>query len=58
MDPDENLREQRDLRASIQASEDAEETPDFDDVWRLAELCTALDEWLSTGGFLPRAWKR
>ena len=27
------------------------------DLNRLAQLAAALDEWLSKGGFLPKAWK-
>ena len=29
-----------------------------DDAERLADLITAMDLWLSNGGFLPDAWQR
>lgn len=55
MDPDEALRACREWRDaydnapdSIAAREAAE---------RLAEHFTALDDWISTGGFLPAAWR-
>lgn len=35
---------------------DGEDEPD--DLERLADLMEALDEWLSKGGFLPKAWQR
>jgi hypothetical protein len=47
MDPNANLREQRDLIDST----------DPDDVDRLGELRQALREWLDRGGF-PPAWDR
>jgi hypothetical protein len=31
---------------------------DADEAAELAELIHALDEWISTGGFLPAAWQR
>ncbi len=54
MDPDANLKEQRDLlrkfrkRNRLTAGEAA----------RLAELVDSLDEWISRGGFLPEAWRQ
>jgi hypothetical protein len=54
MDPDANLKEQLRLAERLLS----EETPDNDDVTRLAELVVALDDWLAGGGFLPKGWKR
>lgn len=58
MDPDANLKEQRELAALIQSQLDEGETPDEDDVLRLSELVIALDEWISNGGFVPAAWRK
>jgi hypothetical protein len=57
MDPQTNLQEQRSLVRQINEALDSEQ----DDVItllaeRLAEKVEALDEWLSKGGFLPKAW--
>ena len=53
MDPNANLREQRELAKRL-LDHDRE---DDDDVWRLCELIEALDEWLSKGGYLPQDWQ-
>lgn len=68
MDPDANLKEQREIAREIQAiwddcNEDGTLTfPQMaaisDKAGRLAELVEALDKWISKGGFLPAAWKR
>lgn len=50
MDPNETLREIRELLA-IGASRISQ-----DDLFRLAELVGSLDQWISSGGFLPSAW--
>jgi hypothetical protein len=59
MDPDETLREIRELAAKLQGNY-WEDEPDWDNELeasnRLTELVQALDEWLSKGGFPPRAW--
>ncbi len=55
MDPDANLREMRRL---VRKMVDDEYEVDSDDAMRLVELVQALDEWLSTGGFLPQSWRR
>jgi hypothetical protein len=59
MDPDANLAEQRAIFARINAPG---HEPGYQgahaDVWRLAELAQALDEWLTRGGVLPRQWTR
>ena len=53
MDPDETLRQLRSLAGRILATDS---DPDADDAVRLAELASALDDWLTTGGFLPARW--
>ena len=58
MDPDANLKEQREI------VKDLIDGNDYDtDEWlamanRLADLVEALDGWLSNGGFLPLAWRQ
>lgn len=52
MDPDETLRELRALAARVQA----EQRMSQGDVERGAELFSALDGYLSSGGFLPVGW--
>ena len=49
MDPNEVLREMREIHASRCSREDFE---------RFLELFTGLDTWLQRGGFLPRDWQR
>jgi hypothetical protein len=57
MDPNENLREQREITKRL-LDEDLE--GDVDSIMtlsiRLAELVQALDEWISHQGALPRDW--
>lgn len=57
MDPIENLREQRELAASLKAREAAVEDLEcyVDDALRLADLVEALDQWRLSGGFDPYA---
>lgn len=56
MDPNANLQEQRRLIRAI--FDDETNSTNYDALMRLAELSQALDEWLSKGGFLPKAWTR
>lgn len=64
MDPDANLKEQRELAAKIIRGTDesddrllSEKMDEFvTDADRLAELVQALDEWLTKGGSLPKGW--
>lgn len=70
MDPDANLEEQRRLAARITDAIDGAEEHDgelrdvgalndiADAANRLAELVTALDQWIARGGALPKAWQR
>lgn len=54
MDPDENLRQQRAIRETILNNK--EDYIDPGDALELIELMAALDEWISKGGALPKAW--
>lgn len=51
MDPDANLAE---IRRLIKKGADLSD----DQLERLVVLIRALDEWISKGGFLPKAWQR
>ena len=63
MDPDENLKTQRDLSHELSEtlfddedkplSKETEET-----CARLAESVQAMDEWIRRGGFIPKEWAR
>lgn len=53
MDPNANLSEQREI---VAASWERQLTRV--EIARLGELTSALDGWLSNGGFLPKAWER
>lgn len=52
MDPDANLAEIRRIVQDV----DLDVFPDRAE--RLAELISALDQWISKGGFLPAAWRK
>jgi hypothetical protein len=62
VDPNANLREQRRLAAEIVAFLDSDGMADDETLQRLAnelaEHVQALDQWLTGGGFAPRAWQR
>jgi len=53
MDPNANLKEQREIITRLR---DCDLLPDPHDTFRLVELCLALDQWISRGGFLPTEW--
>jgi hypothetical protein len=53
MDPDACLAEIRAVAALVNDGAD----DNTDAAIRLAELVGALDEWISSGGFLPAAWR-
>lgn len=62
MDPNANLKEQRDLAKEIL---DMKEVTDTDDIFRLQDranqlsaLVLGLDRWISRGGFLPTEWRK
>ncbi len=50
MDPNATLEELRRLTETCDLSDDELE--------RLVVLVRALDEWISKGGFLPKAWTK
>lgn len=60
MDPDANLQEQRETRARMREIEnlaDMERSHEYTHLaMRLNELSKALDEWITNGGFVPKAW--
>jgi hypothetical protein len=55
MDPDANLDEQRTLARRLITGADRGLAVE-PEALRLAELALALDDWITRGGFLPRAW--
>ena len=59
MDPDEALRLAREAAGELlQADDDGNFTdPATTNLGQLIEAFTALDEWLTKGGFLPKDWK-
>jgi len=55
MDPNETLRT---MREAIARYDNAIKLVDADDAASdVLDAARALDEWLSHGGFLPKAWK-
>lgn len=68
MDPEANLRAQRDVAAAVMklwdsAGDDgsftaAQTAALVHHAYRLAELVQALDGWILGGGFLPAPWKQ
>lgn len=58
MDPNANLAEQRRLQKKIdEVMPSDDDTAYVEDLVSLAVLVEAMDEWLSSGGFLPDAWR-
>lgn len=62
MDPNENLSRQRGIVSDItELRELGEAHVPYGQVavlaYELAELVSALDEWLAKGGFLPNRWQ-
>lgn len=53
MDPNETLREIRDLAFAVLNTDD----PAASTAHALAARVSDLDEWLTRGGFLPDSWK-
>ncbi len=58
MDPNANLDEIRDLVRDLSDLGIDDDDIDMNALSQLLALIGALDEWLSGGGFLPRAWQR
>ena len=56
MDPDEALKRLRELTQNVlRLAELGEDNAELG--VELAEQVEALDEWISKGGFLPKAWQ-
>ncbi len=58
MDPDANWEEQLRLAADILNEEDGGPGNHVLAAGRLAELVLSLNDWLSKGGFPPKAWQK
>lgn len=58
MDPNANLSEQLDLAAELltQHEHTQEKLSEYDTA-RLCELVLTLNNWISSGGFLPDRWE-
>jgi len=56
MDPDEALANLRTAIETLWAAENSASAAAAADL--IAENAAALDQWLSRGGYLPRAWSR
>jgi hypothetical protein len=61
MDPDETLKQLRALASKLKHVQQTDDEDNFlpdqaDLAQEYADLFSALDEWLSKGGFLPKAW--
>lgn len=59
MDPDATLIELRRLaEALLRQIDHTERPPTRVDTSRLCELVRTLDDWVTSGGFLPASWER
>lgn len=58
MDPEANLKEQREIARQLVDGTIESEGYLEERATRLAELVLALDEWIRSGGFLPRQWSK
>lgn len=52
--PDSNLEEQLKIAERLV---DRDPT-NWEDAQRLAELVVTMDEWIGSGGFMPKRWRR
>ena len=58
MDPNANLKEQREIVARLQDDDSYVDHADLSaTAERLAQLVQALDEWLTQGGVAPLIWR-
>lgn len=55
MDPNATLRDIRQMVKDLAASKNTDHMLDLGD--DLASAITQLDEWITTGGFLPHDWQ-
>jgi hypothetical protein len=60
MDPDANLEQQLRLAGAMLADHHDSDGNGVEprDAAELADLVIALNEWISKGGFLPKAWQK
>lgn len=58
MDPDANLKAQRELVSLLLGDVITDDDSAIHTAVSLAELVRALDEWLVNGGAVPKEWKR
>jgi hypothetical protein len=58
MDPNANLKEQREVVARLIDDNYERASQKAADAYRLAELVNALDGWLEQGGSLPSDWQK
>ena len=56
MDIETTIRRIRELTPRLLEHDDRTYEQMANDGYELAELVTALDEWLSKGGYAPEAW--
>jgi hypothetical protein len=56
MDPNETIKQLRELAKRVLARADKGEEQDIYDSIEIAEKVQALDNWISDGGFLPSVW--
>lgn len=58
MDPNVNYNRQIELAKRIQYAEDHGHRMNLEWVSELAELVVALNQWVRTGGFVPKPFER
>jgi len=59
MDPEKALEELRELAKQIIAVEEGTHSFEIpEDAVEMAEKFQELDEWIMSGGFLPKDWRR
>lgn len=56
MDPDKVLQNLRDAYSRYEDTVGALSGPAIDAASQMRDAVVALDEWLTSGGFLPAAW--
>lgn len=57
MDPNAAIEELRHLSSQLNGDNDDDGEHSPIDVDRFVELWDGLDQWISNGGFLPKAWQ-
>jgi hypothetical protein len=56
MDPDEALKQIREVVSKIRNDETARTLDAYAELETITDAFEALDDWLSSGGFLPKDW--